>query len=63
MEEKTLERLKLMLGVKIEKVEEQEDGLIIYVPKGQVAKAIGSGGSVIKSAELVLKRKLQVKEL
>jgi len=58
-----LERLKLMLGVKIEKVEEQEDGLIIYVPKGQVAKAIGSGGSVIKSAELVLKRKLQVKEL
>jgi transcription antitermination factor NusA-like protein len=63
VEEKTLERLKLMLGVKIEKVEEQEDGLIIYVPKGQVAKAIGSGGSVIKSAELVLKRKLQVKEL
>lgn len=58
-----MERLKLMLGVKIEKVEEQEDGLIIYVPKGQVAKAIGSGGSVIKSAELVLKRKLQVKEL
>lgn len=52
-----------MLGVKIEKVEEQEDGLIIYVPKGQVAKAIGSGGSVIKSAELVLRRKLQVKEL
>jgi transcription antitermination factor NusA-like protein len=63
VEEKTLERLKLMLGVKIEKVEEQEDGLIIYVPKGQVAKAIGSGGSVIKSAELVLRRKLQVKEL
>lgn len=63
MEEKTVERLKQMLGVKIEKVEEQEGGLVVYVPKGQVAKAIGSGGSVIKSAELVLKRKLQVKEL
>jgi transcription antitermination factor NusA-like protein len=57
-----LEKLKQMLNVQIEKVEEQGEGLVVYVPKEHIAKAIGAGGSVIRSAELVLKRKLTIKE-
>lgn len=62
MEAEILEKLKQMLGVLIDKVEERGEELIIYVPKNQAAKAIGSGGSVVRSAELVLKRKITVKE-
>jgi len=53
----------MMLGVQIEKVEEQGEELLVFVPKGQAAKAIGSGGSVVRSAELVLNKKLAIKEL
>jgi len=62
MEAQMLEKLKQMLNVPIEKVEEQGEELVVYVPKEHVAKAIGAGGSVIRSAELILKRKLTVKE-
>ncbi len=62
MDEKTINQLKAMLNVKIDRIEEQGDQLIVYVPKDQVAKAIGSGGCVARSAELVLKRKLTIKE-
>lgn len=62
METQMLEKLKQMLNVPIDKVEEQGEELVVYVPKEQVAKAIGAGGSVIRSAELILKRKLTVKE-
>jgi len=58
-----VEKLSQMLGVRVEKIEEQGDQLLVYVPKGQVAKAIGSGGSVVRSAELVLNKKLAIKEL
>lgn len=47
----------------MERVEQQGEQLLVYVPKGQVAKAIGSGGSVVRSAELVLNKKLAIKEL
>ena len=57
-----IEKLKQMLNVSIDKVEEQGEGLLVYVPKEQVARAIGAGGSVIRSAELILKRKLTIKE-
>ena len=62
MEEQTLEKLKQMLNVPIDKVEEKGEELVVYVPKEQVARAIGAGGSVIRSAELILKRKLTIKE-
>jgi transcription antitermination factor NusA-like protein len=58
-----LEKLKTMLGVRVERVEQQGEQLLVYVPKGQAAKAIGSGGSVVRSAELVLNKKLAIKEL
>ena len=63
MEQGIAEKLKLMLGVQVEKVEEQGEQLLVYVPKDQAAKAIGSGGSVVRSAELVLNKKLAIKEL
>ena len=62
MEAEISEKLKQMLNVPISKVEEQGDGLIVYVPKEQIARAIGAGGSVIRSAELILKRKITIKE-
>ena len=62
MEAETVEKLRQMLGVPIEKIEKQEDGFIVYVSKAQVAKAIGSGGSVVRAAELVLNKKLTIKE-
>jgi transcription antitermination factor NusA-like protein len=51
-----------MLKVKIDRVEDLGEELVIYVPKDQVAKAIGSGGAVVHAAELVMNRKLKVKE-
>jgi transcription antitermination factor NusA-like protein len=62
MDAEIVEKLKQMLGVPIDKVEEQGDELLVHVPKTQVARAIGSGGSVVRSAELVLKKKLTIKE-
>lgn len=62
MEQGIVEKLKLMLGVQIKKVEEQGEQVLVYVPKGQAAKAIGSGGAVVRSAELVLKKKISIKE-
>jgi len=51
-----------MLNVPIDKVEEKGEELVVYVPKGQAARAIGAGGSLIRSAELILKRKLTINE-
>ncbi len=62
MEAETIEKLKQMLGVPIDKIEEQGEELVVHVPKAQIAKAIGSNGSVVRAAELVLKKKLTVKE-
>ncbi len=62
LDQTIIDKLKQMLGVQIIKVEEQEDGLLVHVPKGQAAKAIGSGGSVVRSAEIILNKKLKIKE-
>jgi transcription antitermination factor NusA-like protein len=62
MDAETIEKLKQMLGVPIDKVEESGDEILVHVPKDQVAKAIGSGGSVVRSAELILKKKLTIEE-
>ncbi|AEC52012.1 transcription elongation factor NusA [Pyrococcus sp. NA2] len=54
-------RLREMLRVEIIDLEFQEDKIIVYVPKDQVRLAVGYGGSVVKSAELVLGRKIEVR--
>jgi len=62
VEQGTVDKLKLMLGVEINKVEESGEQLVVFTPKSQIAKAIGSSGAVIKAAELVLKKKIVLKE-
>lgn len=62
MEAQAIEKLKQMLNVPISKVEEQGEELVVYVPKEQIARAIGAGGSVIRSVELILQRKITIKE-
>jgi len=62
VEEQTLAKLKQMLGVDVEKVEQAEEGFVVYVTKGQAARAIGKGGCVARAAELVLGKKLTIKE-
>lgn len=62
MDKENLEKLKRMLDVDIDRIEEDENKIIVYVPKGQAAKAIGSNGCVVRSVELVLDRELEVKE-
>jgi len=62
VEAETAQKLKQMLGVTIDRIEEQEGEIVVYVPKNQIAKAIGSNGSVVRAAELVLNKKLSIKE-
>jgi transcription antitermination factor NusA-like protein len=57
-----VQRLSTMLAVPVERIEESEEGIVVYVPRDQIAKAIGSSGSVVRSAELVLRRKLILRE-
>ncbi|KXA97669.1 hypothetical protein AKJ37_02585 [candidate division MSBL1 archaeon SCGC-AAA259I09] len=63
MEEEELEQLKNMLDVEIDRVEEDGRKVTVFVPEGQAAKAIGSGGAVVRSVELVLDKELEIKEL
>lgn len=62
MEDEELEQLKTMLDVDIDSVEEDGNKVTVYVPEGQAAKAIGSGGAVVRSVELALDRELEIKE-
>jgi len=62
VEAETAQKLKQMLGVTIDRIEEQGGEIVVYVPKNQIAKAIGSNGSVVRAAELVLNKKLSIKE-
>lgn len=62
MEDEEREKLRNMLDVEIDRIEEEGNKLIVFVPKGQVAKAIGSGGAVVRSVELALDRELEIKE-
>jgi transcription antitermination factor NusA-like protein len=61
VETQKLERLRRMLKVQIDRVEEKEGELVVYVPNDQAAKAIGAGGSVVRAAELILGQKLTIK--
>ena len=56
-----IERLKQMLRVEIIEVEYSGDRIIVYVPKDQVRIAVGTGGSAVKAAELVLGKKIEIR--
>lgn len=50
-----------MLDVIIEKLEHVEDKIIVYVNKDKVGRAIGPGGSVVRAAELIIGKSIEVK--
>ncbi|MBO8174723.1 MAG: KH domain-containing protein [Thermococcus sp.] len=56
-----IERLKQMLRVDVIDVEYSGDKIIVYVPKDQVRIAVGTGGSAVKAAELVLGKKIEIR--
>ncbi|MEM2874971.1 MAG: hypothetical protein QW567_03005 [Candidatus Hadarchaeales archaeon] len=62
MQQELVDRLKLMLGVDIARVEEDGEQIVVFTPKSQIARAIGSSGSVVRAAELVLRRKIVLRE-
>ncbi|KXB06140.1 hypothetical protein AKJ53_01170 [candidate division MSBL1 archaeon SCGC-AAA382F02] len=62
MEEEQKDKIKSMLDVEIDRIEEDGNKVTIFVPEGQAAKAIGSGGAVVRSVELVLDKELEIKE-
>lgn len=62
MDEEDRERIRTMLDVEIDRIEEEGDKVTVYVPEGQAAKAIGSGGAVVRSVELALGKELEIKE-
>lgn len=53
--------LEKMLDVAIENFEHAEDKLVVYVSEEVIGRAIGPGGSVVRSAELVLDTPIEVK--
>lgn len=50
-----------MIGVDVKKVEETDDKITIYVDEKSVGKAIGQGGAVVRSVELVLGKHIEIK--
>ena len=61
MGSKMREELKRMLKVDILEIEYEGDKVIVYVPKDQVKIAVGSGGSAVRAAELVLGKKIEIR--
>ncbi|AEH25533.1 KH domain-containing protein [Pyrococcus yayanosii] len=55
------EKLRKMLRSEIIDVEFDGDKIIVYVPKDQVRIAVGTGGSAVRAAELVLRKKIEVR--
>jgi transcription antitermination factor NusA-like protein len=60
VETKDLER---MLDVVVEKMEHADDKIVVYVNKEKIGRAIGPGGSVVRAAELIIGKSIEVKSL
>jgi len=58
---KDINALEKMLDVAIEKFEEVEDRLIVYVSKDKIGRAIGPNGAVVRASELALNRSIEVR--
>ncbi len=61
--EDEIKQLERMFDVAIEKFEEAEEKLVVYVSSEKIGRAIGPEGAVVKAAELVLGRAIEVKSL
>ena len=55
------DRLEKMLNVEILNIEETDDKIVVYVPADKVRIAVGSGGAAVKSAELVIGKRIEVR--
>jgi len=55
------EKLERMLNVRVLRIEEGDNGIMVYVPEDQVRIAVGSGGSAVRAAELVIGKHIEVK--
>lgn len=55
--------LEKMLDVVVEKLEEIEDKVVVYVNKDKIGRAIGPNGSVVRAAELVVGKPIEVKSI
>ncbi len=58
-----LKKLEKMLDVIIHKVEHAEEKVIIYVHKEKIGRAIGPNGSVVRAAELVIGKPIELRAL
>jgi len=56
-----VKELEKMFDVIVEKIEETEEKLVVYVSKAHIGKVIGPSGSVVRSAELVLGTSIEVR--
>jgi|ETN01SMinimDraft_4_1059930.scaffolds.fasta_scaffold43177_2 transcription antitermination factor NusA-like protein len=55
--------LERMLDVVVEKLETADEKLTVYVSKDKIGRAIGPGGSVVRAAELILGKPIEVKSV
>ncbi len=61
VEEEVKERLERMLKTDVLDIEEEEDDkLVVTVPEEDVRLAVGSGGTVVKAAELALGKSIEI---
>ena len=58
-----LKKLEKMLDAAIHKVEHAEEKLIVYIQKEKIGRAIGPNGSVVRSAELVIGKSIELRAL
>ncbi len=56
-----IKKLEKMLDVLIHKVEHAEEKIVVYVNKEKIGRAIGPNGSVVRSAELVLGKSIELR--
>ena len=61
VEEEVKERLERMLKTDVLNIEEEDEKLVVTVPEEDVRLAVGSGGTVVKAAELALDRSIEIK--
>lgn len=58
-----IKKLEKMLDVVIEKIEHSEEKLVVYVSREKIGRAIGPSGSVVRSAELVIGKPIELRSL
>lgn len=57
------ESLEKMMNTVIEKIEEEEEKLIVYVEKNNIGRAVGPNGSVVKATELIIGKAIEIRSI